>query len=147
MSVAAVRILVFGSSIPSTQSLLRRLARFGLDSHPVESLREADPVLRTIRFQLILAIEKLPDGTGYELASLVARQSSDLFISILLSESCLCLPAVERGVKSPGRARVVSDAARERGGGDFTGVGGGNRSAEHRSKSPRRETRHLIRVC
>jgi hypothetical protein len=81
---------------------LKGLARSGWESHTVKTVREADTVLRTIRFQLTLATEKLPDGTGYDLASLVAQQTGNLFISVPLSETCLWLPAVENGVRSLG---------------------------------------------
>jgi CheY-like chemotaxis protein len=103
MSAAAVRILVVGNSTANTESTLRGLARSGWESHAVKTVREADTVLRLIRFQLTLATEKLPDGTGYELAALVAQQSGSLFISVALSESCLWLPAVENGVGSLGQ--------------------------------------------
>jgi hypothetical protein len=103
MSAAAVRILVVGNSNASTESILKALARSGWDSHSVKTVREAGAVLRTIRFRLTLAAEKLPDGTGYELAALIAQQSGNLFISVPLSETCLWLPAVEKGVRSLGR--------------------------------------------
>jgi hypothetical protein len=102
MSAAAVRILVVGTSTASTESTLEGLARAGWESHSVKTVREASTVLRTVRFQLTLATEKLPDGTGYELASLVAQQTGNLFISVPLSETCLWLPAVENGVRSLG---------------------------------------------
>ena len=102
MSAAAVRILVVGTSTASTESILKRLARSGWESHSVKTVREASAVLRTIRFQLTLAAEKLPDGTGSELASLVGQQSGNLFISVPQSETCLWLPAVENGVRSLG---------------------------------------------
>jgi hypothetical protein len=102
MSAAAVRILVVGTSTASTESTLKGLARSGWESHSVKTVREADAVLRTIRFQLTLASEKLPDGTGYDLAWLVAQQTGNLFIAVPLSETCLWLPAVEKGVRSLG---------------------------------------------
>jgi PleD family two-component response regulator len=112
MSAAAVRILVVGTSTASTESILKGLARSGWESHAVKTVREADTVLRTIRFQLTLATEKLPDGTGYELASLVAQQTGNLFVSVPLSETCLWLPAIENGVRS-----LIESADAEGGGG------------------------------
>jgi hypothetical protein len=103
MAAAAVRILVVGNSTASTESTLKALARSGWDSHSVETVGEARAVLRTIRFHLTLAEEKLPDGTGYELATLIAQQSGNLFISIPLSETCLWLAAVEQGITSLGQ--------------------------------------------
>ena len=102
MSAAAVRILVVGTSTASTESTLKGLARSGWESHSVKSVREADTVLRTIRFHLTLASERLPDGTGYDLAWLVSQQTGNLFIAVPLSETCLWLPAVENGVRSLG---------------------------------------------
>jgi hypothetical protein len=103
MSAASVRILFVGTSTASTQSTLKELARSGWESHAVESLQEADSVLRTIRFELILATEKLSDGTGYGLVSVVERQGGNLFICVPLSETCLWLPAVEHGTRSLGQ--------------------------------------------
>jgi hypothetical protein len=103
MSVAALRILVVGNSTASTESTLKALARSGWDSQSVKTVREAGAVLRTIRFHLTLAAEKPPDGTGYELAALIAQQSGNLFISVPLSETCLWLPAVEKGTRSLGQ--------------------------------------------
>jgi hypothetical protein len=103
MSAAAVRILVVGNSSASTESTLKALARSGWDSHTVGTVREGDAVLRTIRFHLTLAAEKLPDGTGYQLATLIAQQCGNLFISVPLSETCLWLPAVEHGMRSLGQ--------------------------------------------
>jgi DNA-binding NtrC family response regulator len=103
MSAAAVRILVVGNSTARTESTLEALARSGWDSHSVKTVREAGAVLRTIRFHLTFAAEKLPDGTGYELAALIAQQSGNLFIYVPLSETCLWLPVVENGKRSLGQ--------------------------------------------
>jgi len=103
MSAATVRILVVGNSTANTESILRELARSGWESHAVKTVCEAEAVLRTIRYQLTLATEKLPDGTGYDLAALIAQQSGNLFISVPLSETCLWLPVVEHGVRSLGQ--------------------------------------------
>jgi hypothetical protein len=103
MAAATVRILVVGNSTASTESILRELSRSGWESHAVKTVGEACTVLRTIRYQLTLATEKLPDGTGYDLAALIAQQSGNLFISVPLSETCLWLPVVEHGVRSLGQ--------------------------------------------
>jgi len=97
MSAAAVRILIVGNSTASTESTSKELARSGWESLAVKTVHEADAVLRTIRFKLTLATEKLPDGTGYELVSLVVQQSGSLFVSVPLSETYLWLPAVKNG--------------------------------------------------
>src|SRR5271156_5637291 len=103
MSTSVVRILIVGSVTSSTNEILRKLAGVGWGSHTVGGVREAETVLKTIRFKIVLSAEKLPDGTGYELAALIARQFGTLFIGVSLSETCLWLPVIEKGVRSLGK--------------------------------------------
>ena len=48
------------------------------DARLVATLRDAYIVLQTIRFPLVLAAEKLDDGTGYELADWATKQEVDV---------------------------------------------------------------------
>jgi hypothetical protein len=112
MSTLSIRILVVGPVTPHTEGTLKRLARAGWGSHCASTVREAETILRTIRFKVILSAEKLPDGLGYELAGLIARQSGTLFIGVALTDTCLWLPAVERGERSLGR-RTLNPAMLE----------------------------------
>lgn len=86
--------------------MLERWRRSGWGAHMVESVHEAETVLKTIRFKVILAAENLRDGSGYELAPLVARQSGSLFISVALSETCLWLPVIEQGIRELGKRAI-----------------------------------------
>jgi hypothetical protein len=112
MSTSAVRVLIVGPTTSSTVGILKKLARAGWGSHAVAGAREAETVLKTIRFKVVLSSEKLPDGTGYELAGLIARQRGSLFIGVTLSETCLWLPVIERGEKSLGK-RAINPTALE----------------------------------
>ncbi|HEY0701673.1 MAG TPA: hypothetical protein VGD60_02800 [Candidatus Acidoferrales bacterium] len=103
MSTSAVRVLVVGPTTSSTTGILKKLARAGWGSHAVASAREAETVLKTIRFKVVLSSEKLPDGMGYEMAPLIARQGGSLFIGVTLSETCLWLPVIEKGERSLGK--------------------------------------------
>jgi len=103
MSTALIRILIVGSSTSGTDGIVKKLTGAGWGSHSVASVAEAETVLKTIRFKVVLSAEKLPDGTGYELASLIGRQAGTLFIGVSLSETCLWLPVVERGSRTLGR--------------------------------------------
>lgn len=105
MFATPVRVLVVGLTSANTQAMLERWRRSGWGAHMVESVHEAETVLKTIRFKVILAAENLRDGSGYELAPLVARQSGSLFISVALSETCLWLPVIEQGIKRIGKTR------------------------------------------
>src|SRR5271156_4194862 len=104
MSITSVRILIVGSTDASnTDGTMKRLARLGWGSLCVAGAREAETVLKTVQFKVVMSAERLPDGSGYELAGIVSRQCGTLFIGVALSETCLWLPVVERGVRSLGR--------------------------------------------
>ncbi len=103
MSTSAVRVLVVGPTTSSTNEILKTLARAGWGSHAAAGAHEAETVLKTIRFKVVLSSEKLPDGTGYELAPMIARQGGSLFIGVTLSETCLWLPVIEKGERSLGK--------------------------------------------
>jgi hypothetical protein len=106
MLASPVQILVVGLTNGKTQGMLERWRRSGWGSHAVDSVREAETVLKTIRFRVILASENVSDGSGYELAGLVARQAGNLFISVALSETCLWLPVIEQGARSLGKRAI-----------------------------------------
>jgi hypothetical protein len=106
MFATPVRILVVGLNNATTQGMLERWRRSGWGSHAVDSVQEAETVLKTIRFKVILAAEKVGDDSGYELAPVVERQSGNLFISVALSETCLWLPVIEQGARSLGKRAV-----------------------------------------
>ena len=109
MAGTTMRILFVGKPSPHTDAVLARLRRKNLESHVVETLREAQELLPTYRFDVVLAPEYLPDGRGYELTAPVARRSCTLLIAISLSEPWLWLPVVERGAKVIGDRAVPAD--------------------------------------
>ncbi len=59
-------------------------------------------MLETIRFPVVLAAEKLPDGNGYELGSSAEEQEATLMVGLKLTETSLWLPVVEKGERSLG---------------------------------------------
>ncbi len=99
MSVIGMRILEVGKLSRGTQSILSRLASSGWGSQMVETLREAEALVKTFRFDLVLAAESLPDGRAYAMTEMIARRIGTLLVAIALSESCLWLPVVEQGAR------------------------------------------------
>jgi DNA-binding NtrC family response regulator len=102
MPASAVRILVVGSLTDATNDMSQRLERHGWATHAVASLRDAHIVLQTIRFPLVLAAEKLGDGTGYELTDWATKHELTLIVGLQLTETLLWLPVVEAGRRSLG---------------------------------------------
>lgn len=113
MSVASMRILVVGDLLPGTGEILRRLSNQGFGSRHVKTLREARDVLDTFDFHIVLATELLPDGRGYDIAESISRHSRTLIVGVALTESCLWLPVIYRGVQVLGKralsAEMLSD--------------------------------------
>jgi len=102
MPASAVRILVVGPLTEATGGISRRLERHGWASHAVGTVREAQIVLQTIRFPLVLAAEKLADGAGYDLAKSATEQGLTLMVGLQLSETWLWLPVVDAGKRALG---------------------------------------------
>lgn len=102
MCALVVRILVAGPIHSATRAVLNRLVKHGWGFHAVETLREANTVLGTFQYDLVLASEFLPDGRGYDLMSNLLRRGASLLVGIELSESCLWLPVLDHGKKTLG---------------------------------------------
>ena len=109
MSVNSMRILVIGDLLPGTGEILRRFSNAGWGSRIVRCLREARDLLNTFDFHIVLASEALSDGRGYDLAEPVSRRSRTLIVGVALSESCLWLPVVYRGVNVLGRRALAPE--------------------------------------
>lgn len=99
MPNAAVRILIVGQPSPHTSAVLARLAQKGYESIDVANVSDAAEVLGTFHFDVVLAPEILPDGSGYQLAPEVAAQWGSLVVAVQLSETCLWLPVIVAGSK------------------------------------------------
>ena len=97
MPALGMRILVVGTPSRGTQAILSRLASSGWGARTVDTLREAEVLVSTFRFDMVLATESLPDGRAYAMTQMIARRSGTLIVAIALSESCLWLPVVEQG--------------------------------------------------
>jgi len=110
MVVTAMRILVAGAIPAGAVEMLRRFGDRGWGSRQVVTLQQARDQLETYDFDVVLATETLCDGRGYDLSEPVARHSRTLLVGVALSESCLWLPVVERGVGVLGRSAPGSAA-------------------------------------
>jgi hypothetical protein len=103
MPVTAMRILVAGALPKGAVEMLRRFGDRGWGSRQVVTLQQARDQVGTYDFDVVLATEALCDGRGYDLAEPVARHLRTLLVGVALTESCLWLPVVERGVGVLGR--------------------------------------------
>jgi hypothetical protein len=103
MTVIAMRILVVGTPSAGTVEILRRFSDRGWGSRQVLTVQKAQDLAEIFDFDIVLAMEDLPDGRGYDIAGPVTRHSRTLLVGVALSESCLWLSVVERGVSVLGK--------------------------------------------
>ncbi|MGC2417076.1 MAG: hypothetical protein WA434_04970 [Candidatus Acidiferrales bacterium] len=112
MAATTMRILYAGTPAPMTVEVLARLAARGFGAYRAEKLCEARDLLKAFRLDIVLAAELLSDGRGYALADAMRQHSGTLIVGVALSESCLWLPVIERGVNVLGE-RALSHAMLE----------------------------------
>jgi DNA-binding NtrC family response regulator len=112
MSTVPRRILVVAPRGPTMKTTVERLARHGWGCKVVDLLAEAKEALKKSEYEIVLAAEQMADGRGYDLTDIIARSSSSLFVGVMLLDSYLWLPTVERGVRTLGR-RAVNPAVLE----------------------------------
>jgi len=106
VAVPALRILVVGAPLHSTDATLARMTQHGWGSHNVETLAEAKDVLSTFQFDVVLADEHVPDGLGYDLTEEVIARAKSLLVRVSLSESSIWLPVVADGIRVLGKRAV-----------------------------------------
>ena len=112
MAATTIRIIYAGTPAPMTVEVLARLAARGFGAYRAEKLCEARDLLKAFRLDIVLAAELLSDGRGYALADAMRQHSGTLIVGVALSESCLWLPVIERGVTVLGE-RALSHAMLE----------------------------------
>jgi hypothetical protein len=85
---------------------VERLASHGWGCQVVDLLTDAKEELKKSQYEIVLAAEHMADGRGYDLTEAVARRSSSLLVGVMLSDSYLWLPTVERGIRTLGMRAV-----------------------------------------
>jgi hypothetical protein len=97
MPVIAMRTLFVGKAGAQDVAMLTRMGRRGWGAYSADNLKEARRLVAGGGFDLVLALQHLPDGSGYELETPVEEQKSSLFVEIELFLERLWIPVVEHG--------------------------------------------------
>jgi hypothetical protein len=111
MPVIAMRTLFVGKPCQKSVAMLTRMGRRGWGSYSADNLKEARPLIEGGGFDLVLALQELPDGSGYELLSPLAERGSSLFVGIDLFHDRLWIPVVELGERMFGDRAIPADTA------------------------------------
>jgi hypothetical protein len=109
MATIAVRILFTGKPATQTTAILTRLGNRGWGSYGVDTLSESKTLMDTFKFDVVLALENLSDGRGYDLAEAVKGRGNSLLVGIELSDTHLWLPVVYHGKNVMGECAINSE--------------------------------------
>lgn len=109
MAIITVRILFTGKSSIQTTAILTRLGNRGWGSYGVDTLSESKTLMDTFKFDVVLALENLSDGRGYDLAEAVKERGNSLLVGIELSDTHLWLPVVYHGKNVLGECAINSE--------------------------------------
>jgi hypothetical protein len=110
MPVIAMRTLFVGKPRPQDVVMLTRMGRRGWGSYSADSLSDARPLIAGGGFDLVLALQCLADGSGYELISQVRESGRSLFVGIELLRERLWIPVVELGERVFGERASHADS-------------------------------------
>jgi len=106
MLTVAMRTVFVGTPTPQITTILTRLGQKGFGSYAIESLRQCRFLIEDCLFELVISLEQLDDGQGYELIEAVKRSGGSLFVGVETSRDCLWLPVVDHGHKVHGASAL-----------------------------------------
>jgi hypothetical protein len=99
MFTIAMRTVFVGCPTQQITAILTRLGRVGFGSYAVDSLREGRDLIEGGGFDLVLSVENVEDGNGYDLASPVMKACGSLFVGVETCVGYLWLPVIDHGEK------------------------------------------------
>ena len=90
--------MLVGRSFGSAHVLTGRLRAWGFRCHLASNVRAARELFESVRVDMVLTDTRLSDGTGFGLAVSLSRLSVTVFVCVPIQDSCLWLPAIDRGI-------------------------------------------------
>lgn len=97
MNGSAPRALLVGESLSRSSCLVGSLQEKGVECTSVASCGEAQALLETQAFDLVLSELCPPDGCAARLIQCLVGSSATMFYLLPVEDSCWWLPAVEQG--------------------------------------------------
>jgi CheY-like chemotaxis protein len=102
-------LLVGEESHLGAQVLTDRLRQWGFRCHFVGTRRAALHFLKSRGVDVVLVHTHLPDGSGFGLVTILAGLPITAFLCVPVEDSCLWLPAIDRGTDCWGRETLRPD--------------------------------------
>jgi hypothetical protein len=97
MATKTPKILVIAGNPKGISFLVARLKKRACDIHIASSCKEANTLVSSQQFDLVLSEFKLRDGSSYPLAASLVGSGSTLIYSYPLESGCCWLPAIRNG--------------------------------------------------
>ena len=105
----AMRTVFVGNPTPQMTAILTRLGYKGFGSYTLDSLEEAREVMKSRKFEVAIALERLSDGQGYELIGVAEQSEGSLIVGVATSGGYLWLPVVDNGMNVHGARALDYD--------------------------------------
>jgi len=104
MTNTGMDVLLVGEGFHvGAQALTDRLRRWGFRCHFAGTMQAALQFLKSRGVDVVLSQMRLPDGSGFGLVATLAGLPVTAFLCVPLEDSCLWIPAIERGRDCWGR--------------------------------------------
>jgi hypothetical protein len=97
MTLVGRSVFLVGENFHAASSLTDQLHLWKFQCHFANTMRAASELLSSQPVDLVLSNTYLPDGTGVGLLPALARLRVNAFLSLRVENSCLWLPAIDRG--------------------------------------------------
>ena len=101
MGVITIEVLLVGQTARGSSQLQKWLGSRGCDCHFAMSCKEACGLIACSGYDLVLSEYDLPDRAAYPLLEQLIGSTSTLFLSTIVEEGFLWVPALLRGRRWP----------------------------------------------
>jgi hypothetical protein len=101
MGVIGIEVLLVGPTVRSSSQLLQWLESRECECHCATTCKEACGLISRSSYDLVLSEYDLPDRTAYPLLEQLIGSISTLFLSTIVEDGFLWVPALLRGKRWP----------------------------------------------
>lgn len=102
----AMRTLFVGRPCHRVTVILTRLGRRGFGSYAIERMEQARELIPECKFELVISLERVDDGSAYDLMPLVGNYRGSLVAGVKSSSGYLWLTVLDHGRKVLGTSAM-----------------------------------------
>jgi hypothetical protein len=102
MTLSGRNVLLVGQNFHRARALTAKLQCWKFQNHFADNIRAASDLLSSHEIDLVLSHTYLSDGTGSDPLAVLAHLAVTAFLCLPVENSCLWVPAIDRGTKCLG---------------------------------------------